>query len=146
MAEAYTYHEETLQKTPELFGSSVRNRVLEGGFLTAADYINAQRARSVVNAQIRANFGRVDLFVMPTMNRPAATFQGYDPVADRITSYTNPFNLTGLPAISLPCGFTRAGIPIGLQIAGRPFDEATVLRAAYAYEQATDWHTRRPAL
>ena len=57
-----------------------------------------------------------------------------------------PFNLTGLPAISVPCGLTRAGLPIGLQIAGQPFDEATVLRVAHAYEQHTDWHRRHPAL
>ncbi|HEY7293815.1 MAG TPA: amidase family protein, partial [Dehalococcoidia bacterium] len=61
-----------------------------------------------------------------------------------MTRCTAPFNATHLPALSLPCGFTRAGLPIGLQIAGRPFDEATVLRAGHAYEQATDWHTRRP--
>jgi aspartyl-tRNA(Asn)/glutamyl-tRNA(Gln) amidotransferase subunit A len=57
---------------------------------------------------------------------------------------TAPFNATGLPALSLPCGFTRAGLPVGLQIAGRPFDEVTVLRAGHAYEQATGWHEKRP--
>ena len=62
-----------------------------------------------------------------------------------MTRCTLPFNVTGLPALSLPCGFTRTDLPIGLQIAGRPFDEATVLRAGHAYEQATEWHTRRPA-
>ena len=61
-------------------------------------------------------------------------------------NYSRPFNLTGQPAVSLPCGFSTGGLPIGLQIAGRPFDEATVLRVAYAYEQATDWHTRSPEL
>jgi aspartyl-tRNA(Asn)/glutamyl-tRNA(Gln) amidotransferase subunit A len=59
---------------------------------------------------------------------------------------TAPFNIAGLPALSLPCGFTSGGMPIGLQIVGRPFDEATVLRVGHAYEQATDWHRRRPHL
>jgi Asp-tRNA(Asn)/Glu-tRNA(Gln) amidotransferase A subunit family amidase len=61
-----------------------------------------------------------------------------------LTQYTRPYNITGSPAIALPCGFSDAGLPISLQLAGRPFDELTVLRAAHAYEQATDWHTRRP--
>jgi len=63
-----------------------------------------------------------------------------------LTQYTRPFNLNGFPAITLPCGFSEDGLPIGLQIAGRPFDEATVLRAAHAYEQSTEWHRRRPPL
>lgn len=147
VAEAYAYHEPVLQTKRELFGSSVRKRVLEGAFLSAADYVNAQRARAALNTQIRANFQQVDLFVHPTSARPASTFEGYDPrEADRVPSYTNPYNLTGLPAISIPCGFTRAGLPIGLQIAGRPFDEAMVLAVAHAYEQATEWHTKRPVL
>jgi aspartyl-tRNA(Asn)/glutamyl-tRNA(Gln) amidotransferase subunit A len=146
VAEAYTYHEADLQTKRELFGSSVRNRVLEGAFLSAADYINAMRARATLNAQIRAHFQDVDLFVMPANRGPAPAFEGYDSSTDRIPSFTNPFNLTGMPAIVLPCGFSRSGLPIGLQIAGRPFDETTVLAAAHAYEQATEWHTRRPVL
>ena len=61
-----------------------------------------------------------------------------------LTQFTRPYNITGSPAISIPCGFSEAGLPIGLQLAGKPFDEVTVLRAAHAYEQATDWHRRRP--
>jgi len=147
VAEAYAYHEPDLQTKRELFGSSVRKRVLEGAFLSAADYINAQRARTALNDQIRGNFNQVDLFVHPTSPRTASKFEGYDPrEADRLPSYTNPYNLTGLPAMSLPCGFTQGRLPIGLQIAGRPFDEATVFAAAHAYEQATEWHTRRPPI
>ena len=63
-----------------------------------------------------------------------------------LTQYTRPYNITGFPAISLPCGFSDVGLPIGLQLAGRPFDELTVLRAAHAYEQVTDWHRRRPPI
>jgi aspartyl-tRNA(Asn)/glutamyl-tRNA(Gln) amidotransferase subunit A len=63
-----------------------------------------------------------------------------------LTQYTRPYNITGFPAISVPCGFSSEGMPIGLQLAGRPFDEETVLRAAHAYEQATEWHGRRPPI
>ena len=63
-----------------------------------------------------------------------------------LTQYTRPYNITGFPAISVPCGFSAEGMPIGLQLAGRPFDEETVLRAAHAYEQSTEWHSRRPPL
>jgi aspartyl-tRNA(Asn)/glutamyl-tRNA(Gln) amidotransferase subunit A len=67
-------------------------------------------------------------------------------VTAALTQYTRPFNINGFPAITVPCGYSDQGLPIGLQLGGRPFDELTVLRAAHAYEQATDWHTRRPQI
>ena len=147
VAEAYAYHEKTLQSTPEKFGSSVRRRMLEGAFLSAADYIQAQRARTVLNEQIRANFARVDVFATPAAPRPPEAFESMDPNEQNLRpSFTNPFNLTGLPAISVPCGFTQSGLPIGLQIAAQPFEEALTFRIAYSYEQATDWHKRQPSL
>src|SRR5262244_2274441 len=103
IAEAYAYHEKTLQSTPEKFGSSVRRRMLEGAFLSAADYITAQRARTVLNEQIRANFSAVDIFVTPSAPRPPDAFETMDPNEQNLRpSFTNPFNITGLPAISLP--------------------------------------------
>jgi aspartyl-tRNA(Asn)/glutamyl-tRNA(Gln) amidotransferase subunit A len=147
VCEAYAYHEKTLQATPMKFGSSVRRRMLEGAFLSAADYITAQRARSVLNDQIRANFSRVDVFAVPGAARPPEAFDGMDPNEQNFRpNFTNPFNLTGLPAISVPCGFTLGNLPVGLQIAARPFEEATCFCVAYAYEQATEWHSRRPVL
>jgi aspartyl-tRNA(Asn)/glutamyl-tRNA(Gln) amidotransferase subunit A len=147
IAEAYTYHEKDLQKRREDYGAGVRERVLEGAFISAADYINAQRARSVITEQVRTILRDVDAIVSPSAPRPAQTFEEFDPAAaNRRPSYTNPYNLAGLPAISVPCGFSSGGLPLGLQIAGRAFDEATVLRIAAAYEQATDWHTRHPSL
>ena len=147
IAEAYAYHEKTLQNTPEKFGSSVRRRMLEGAFLSAADYIQAQRARAVLNEQIRANFARVDVFATPSAPRPPEAFEGMDPNEQNLRpSFTNPFNLTGLPAISVPCGFTQGGLPVGLQIVAQPFEESLALRIAYTYEQATEWHRRRPVL
>ena len=147
VCEAYAYHEQRLQEAPERYGTSVRRRILEGAFLTAADYIQAQRARVALNEAIRVNFDRVDVFVAPTMARPPETFAALDPdEANRRPNFTNPFNLTGLPAISIPCGFTRNGLPAGLQIGGRAFEEARVLGIAHAYEQATPWHERRPSI
>lgn len=145
IAEGYAYHEKRLQKAPEKFGSSVRRRMLEGAFLSAADYITALRARTVLNMQICANFSRVDLFATPTAPCPPEAFDTLDPNEQNLRpSFTNPFNLTGLPAISLPCGFTKNNLPIGLQIVAQPFEESTVFRVAYAYEQETEWHKRRP--
>jgi len=147
VCEAYAYHEKTLQTTPMKFGTSVRRRMLEGAFLSAADYITAQRARSVLNDQIRANFSRVDVFAVPGAARPPEAFESVDPNEQNLRpNFTNPFNLTGLPAIAVPCGFTPGNLPVGLQIAARPFEEGTCFRVAYAYEQATEWHKKRPAL
>jgi aspartyl-tRNA(Asn)/glutamyl-tRNA(Gln) amidotransferase subunit A len=147
VAEAYAYHEKTFQSTPDKFGSSVRRRMLEGAFLSAADYIQAQRARTALNEQIRANFSRVDVFVTPAAPRPPEAFEGMDPNEQNLRpSFTNPFNLTGLPAISVPCGFTDGNLPAGLQIVAQPFEEATCFRVAYAYEQVTEWHKKRPRL
>src|ERR1044071_1875592 len=147
LCEAYAYHEKSYQDAPTKFGSAVRRRMLEGACLSAADYLAAQRARSVLNKRIRVNFDRVDVFAVPTVARPPDAFDTLDPNEQNLRpSFTHPFNLTGLPAISLPCGFTPDHLPVGLQIAARPFEESTALRAAHAYKQATDWHRRRPAL
>jgi aspartyl-tRNA(Asn)/glutamyl-tRNA(Gln) amidotransferase subunit A len=147
IAEAYAYHEKTYQTTPRKFGSAVRRRMLEGAFLSAADYIAALRARAALTEQILANFLRVDVFAMPTVPRPPDAFATLDPNEQNLRpNFTNPFNLSGLPAISVPCGFTEEKLPVGLQIVAPSFDEATCFRVAYAYEQATDWHTMRPPI
>jgi aspartyl-tRNA(Asn)/glutamyl-tRNA(Gln) amidotransferase subunit A len=147
VCEAYAYHEKPLQEVPEKFGSSVRRRMLEGAFLSAADYITAQRARFVLNEQIRQNFSRVDVFASPSAPRPPDAFATLDPNEQNLRpSFTNPFNLSGLPAISVPCGFTKENLPAGLQIVARSFDEVTAFRVAHSYEQATNWHKQRPVL
>jgi Asp-tRNA(Asn)/Glu-tRNA(Gln) amidotransferase A subunit family amidase len=87
----------------------------------------------------------VDVLVTPTTPGPAPSFDTVlTPEFPFARSNMAPFNMTGLPALAVPCGFTTGGLPLSLQIAGRPFDEATVLRVGHAYEQATDWHRRRP--
>ncbi len=147
VAEGYAYHEKRLREAPDKFGSSVRTRLLEGAFLSAADYITALRIRTVLNEQICTNFSRVDVFATPTAPRPPDAFETLDPNEQNLRpNFTNPFNLTGLPAISLPCGFTKNALPVGLQIIAPAFQESTAFRVAYAYEQATEWRERRPKL
>jgi aspartyl-tRNA(Asn)/glutamyl-tRNA(Gln) amidotransferase subunit A len=147
VCEAYAYHEKTMREAPLKFGSSVRRRILEGAFLSAADYLTAQRARAVLNEQIRINFSQVDIFAVPGAARRPEPFEGMDPNEQNLRpSFTNPFNLTGLPAISVPCGFTAENLPVGIQFVAPAFQEAICFRVAYAYEQATEWHKRRPTI
>ncbi|HLY67929.1 MAG TPA: amidase, partial [Chloroflexota bacterium] len=146
IAEAYAYHEANLKSRPQDYGA-VRDRFREGSLISAADYIQAQRARTAISQQVGEILREVDAIVTPAGARVAASYADYDPETSfRTPSFTNVYNLTGLPAISVPSGFSSAKLPIGLQIAGRAFDETTVLRLAHTYEQATDWHTQAPLL
>lgn len=146
-AEAFAYHEPILRTHPELFGRSVRNRFREGAFISAADYLAAQRARTVLRSHAREILGRVDAIVSPTCARPPELLAGFDPDSRfKEPSFVNPYNILGIPALSVPCGFSPLGLPIGLQIAAGPFEEALVLRIARAYERVTPWHERHPAL
>ena len=147
LSEAFTYHQANLISQPQNFGEIVRTRFYLGGLFTAGDYVQAQRARSRIKREFAETLQRVDVVAMPTSVSPAFTFQGVDPLAmAEKPSFTGPFNQTGMPAISVPCGFNEAGLPLGLQIAGKPFDEATVLRVAYAYQQHARWYEKRPPL
>ena len=152
MSEAAAYHRGLLVKDGDKVYSPVRLRLEAGLFISAADYLRAQQGRSLFNNQIRQLLEEVDLLAGPTEPVTAPKLMatrvqaGEQSVATvpALTQYTRPFNITGSPTISIPCGFSDAGLPIGLQLAGRPFEELTVLQAAYAYEQATEWHLRRP--
>jgi len=154
MAEAAACHRELLAREGDKLYPPVRLRLEAGLFITAVDYLKAQQARSVFNREARHLLQEVDLLVGPTepVTAPpilAETVQaGNQSISTTaaLTQYTRPYNITAFPAITVPCGFSRAGLPIGLQLAGQPFDELTVLRAAHAYEQATSWHTRRPPI
>ena len=147
LGEAFAYHRKNLQSQPENFGEIVRMRFYLGGLFSAGDYVQAQRARSRVKREMAQTLQKVDVLATPTSFRPAATLKEFDPIALMMNpSFTAPFNEAGLPAISIPCGFNDAGLPIGLQIAGRPFDEPTVLRVAEAYEQHARWSDIRPSL
>lgn len=152
-AEAYEIHARTIQAHSQDYGADVRTRLLLGACVQAAQYLKAQRFRALLRQEMLDLLGRVDALVTPTtvlaasrIDQLAVTIGDKEfPVAAHIARATRPFNMTGLPAISVPCGFTPDGLPIGLQIVGRPFEEATVLHLAYAYEQSTAWHKQRPA-
>ena len=147
VSEAYAYHEPNLKSRPADFGEIVRARFRIGGLLSASDYLQAQRVRSWARRDFAAALQKVDLLATPTMTQPAPAFEGYDPLATvRGRSFTAPFNVTGLPAISVPCGFTDAGLPVGMQLAGKPFDEPGIIQAAYAYQQQAGWRDLRPPL
>ncbi|MGQ4809879.1 Glutamyl-tRNA(Gln) amidotransferase subunit A [Candidatus Entotheonellaceae bacterium PAL068K] len=147
LSEAFAYHASHLRRNPQAFGDMVRARFRIGGLFSAADYVQAQRLRTVLTRQCAEVLQQVDVLVSPTMSAPPPRFAGTDPLAS-VTglSFTGPYNLTGMPAISVPCGFTTAGLPIGLQIAGKPFDEPTLLRVAYTYQQHARWFEKRPRL
>ena len=144
-SEAFAYHERDLRERPELYGDLLRERLMSGGLYTGAEYVQAMRLRERLRHEMLDVLRTVDLLATPTSPKPAPTFATmWDTSLGFPRSNTPPFNLSGLPALALPCGFAAAGLPLSLQLAGRPFDEATVLRAGHAYQQATDWHRRRP--
>jgi aspartyl-tRNA(Asn)/glutamyl-tRNA(Gln) amidotransferase subunit A len=135
------------------FGAEVKRRIMLGTYALSAGYHDAyygkaQSVRTLVRREFAAAFTRVDLIVAPTTPNVAFKHgEKEDPLSMYLNDvFTIPGNLSGIPGVSVPCGFSTAGLPIGLQILGRPLDEARVLRAAYAYEQATDWRARRPEL
>jgi aspartyl-tRNA(Asn)/glutamyl-tRNA(Gln) amidotransferase subunit A len=145
MAEAYAYHESDIREHPELYGDVLRERILAGALVTASEYTQAQRIRSEICRETAEVMKTVDVLASPTALKPATPFaQAFDPEFAFPKSNMAPFNLTGLPTLALPCGFSSSGLPVSFQLSGRPFEESTVLRAGHAYEQATTWHTRRP--
>jgi aspartyl-tRNA(Asn)/glutamyl-tRNA(Gln) amidotransferase subunit A len=146
-AEAAAYHEENRRARPEAISEAVRAPLELGAALSAVDYIQAQRVRRCLAENVARAMAPFAAVLSPAVPVPATPLDD-TPKAQGALRFRNtvPFNVTGLPAISVPCGFTGAGMPIGLQIAGRAFDEAGVLRVARAYEKATDWHARRPEI
>jgi aspartyl-tRNA(Asn)/glutamyl-tRNA(Gln) amidotransferase subunit A len=124
-----------------------RTRLLPGAFLSASDYIRAQQVRTLLAREFAAAIATVDAAIcVSSLEMPCAI----DDEAEVDRTYDRqartPFNLTGSPAISVPMGFSQSGLPIGLQVVGRAFDEAMVYRVAQSYENATEWHLRRPVL
>ena len=152
MSEATAYHRDLLEKDGHQIYEPVRQRLEAGLFISAAEYLRAQQARTIFDNQGRSLLDDVDLLAGPTEPVTAPRIMASKVMAGEqevgvvgaLTQYTRPYNINGFPAISVPCGFSDENMPIGLQLAGKPFDELTVLRAAHAYEQTTDWHTRRP--
>ena len=138
----------------DLYSETVRTRLIQGQTVSAVDYLRTQYERRVFSSSLRAIMQRVDAIVLPTLPIPAPSLAqvAQDIEIDGITEnatvallrLTMPFNLAGLPTVSFPCGFSAEGLPVGIQVAGKPFEEATVLRVAHAYQQLTDWHRREP--
>lgn len=152
LTEAAEIHEPFLKTRLADYSPDVRAGFLTGQLILGKHYIKAQRLRSLIRQEMAAALQRVDALITPTVPIPAPRIgqttidigQEHLETLWALSRLTRPANLTGFPAISVPCGFTQDGLPIGLQLTGRPFAEASILQIAYAYEQSTTWHQRRP--
>jgi aspartyl-tRNA(Asn)/glutamyl-tRNA(Gln) amidotransferase subunit A len=152
-SESAVIHERLARERPHELQPAVRARLEVGFHISAHDYLQASRLRAQLTRQfVRDVFADVDLLITPTLPEPAPAYAdakagSVDEVVRRMGRYsrlTRPFNALGLPALTVPCGYSSDGLPLGLQIVGRPFAEATVLRLGEAYQRATAWHQRRP--
>ena len=145
LSEAFAYHEQDLRLHPELYGEMLRERLLTGALVAGPEYVQAQRVRMEICADVAEVMKTVDVLATPTTPKTAPTFKTmYDPELAFPRTNMPPFNLTGQPTLALPCGLSASGLPLSLQLSGRAFEETTVLRLGHAYQRATDWHTRRP--
>jgi aspartyl-tRNA(Asn)/glutamyl-tRNA(Gln) amidotransferase subunit A len=136
----------------EGFGDEVKRRIMLGTYVLSsgyydAYYLKAQKVRTLMKNDFEKAFSSCDLLATPVS--PTAAFKVGEKLDDPLQMYlsdifTISVNLAGVPAISVPCGFTSKGLPVGLQLIGRHFDEGTILKAAYAYERSTDWHGKQP--
>jgi aspartyl-tRNA(Asn)/glutamyl-tRNA(Gln) amidotransferase subunit A len=151
--EALAYHADLLRARASEYDPDVARRLRVGAFVSGLHYVRGQQVRALVRADVDAALARRDVLLAPSTpivapaldERQVTLGDGPADVRAALLRFTRPFNLSGHPACSLPCGFSAGGLPIGLQIVGRPFDEATVLRAADAFQRLTDFHQRRPA-
>lgn len=147
VVEGATYHAAHLRERPECFSPQCKADLELGHFYKATDYLQAQRLRHHLMRETARIMAPLDALIMPTAPITATPIEG-NPADHPVYRVRNtiPFNFLSLPAISVPCGFSKEGLPIGLQIVGKAFDEAGILQIAHAYEQATDWHQRHPTL
>jgi aspartyl-tRNA(Asn)/glutamyl-tRNA(Gln) amidotransferase subunit A len=146
LAEAYALHEKDFQERPQDFGHHMFARIGLGAFLTAADYVEAMRQRRELAVEFARALAGIDVAVSANATGPAPRIDAIPTYSTfERPSYTGPYNLTGSPALSVPIGF-EDGLPLAFQIAGKPFDEAGVMRVGHAFEQATPFHRQRPPL
>jgi aspartyl-tRNA(Asn)/glutamyl-tRNA(Gln) amidotransferase subunit A len=151
-AESMAYHGPMLRRHGAAYGADVRTRLLAGQYVLATQYVNAQRVRQVIRAELDAALQGIDALLLPTTPIPAPRIEEREATVDGITQdvrawltrCTRPFNLTGHPVLSLPCGLTPAGLPVGLQLVGRMFDEATLFRIGAVYEAMSPMRDLRP--
>jgi aspartyl-tRNA(Asn)/glutamyl-tRNA(Gln) amidotransferase subunit A len=148
VADGAAFHRERLAEHPDRFGADVRQRLETGAAMTSGEYALARRMQAESRRRFERFFEEFDILLLPTTPVPAPPIEGTQAVeaARQLTRFTAPFNLTGLPALSVPCGCTGEGLPIGLQIVSRHWGEVKVLQAGHAFERATGWHDRRPDL
>jgi aspartyl-tRNA(Asn)/glutamyl-tRNA(Gln) amidotransferase subunit A len=152
-SEALAYHADWIRSRAQDYQPDVRERLRVGAFVSGVHYVRAQQVRALVSREVDEALARRDVLLAPATPIPATVLgerettlgDGTSDVRSALIRLTRPFNFSGHPACAAPCGFTGSGLPIGLQVVGRPFDEATVLRVVDAYQRLTDWHTRRPA-
>jgi aspartyl-tRNA(Asn)/glutamyl-tRNA(Gln) amidotransferase subunit A len=143
--EALAYHSKWLAESPDKYQPGTRQALLNAKTADAAQYVLAVREVEQSRRDIVKTFSAVDVLITPTMKTPAPPLEGGGPPGGGGNNNAV-FDIFGLPTISVPCGFSRLGLPIGLSISGAPWAESTVLALAHAYQQSTEWHTRRPAL
>jgi len=138
----------------EGFGDEVKRRIMLGTYALSAGYydayyLKAQRVRTLIKKDFEDAFEKVDVIMTPTSPEPPFKIgeKSDDPLKMYLSDiFTIPCNLGGLPGISIPCGFSSSGLPIGVQLLGKPFDEGSILRVAHAYEQHTNWRKKRPPI
>ena len=146
-SEQYAIHEAELCTRTNEFGADFLGRALPAILYNSSDYVQAQRERRAMLADMAPIYAKYDVLLAPTAAGPAPRLDAWRTIRFwQHASLTTPFNVTGGPALAQCMGFTAAGLPLSLQVVGRPFDEETVLRAAHAYETATGWRRRRPEL
>jgi aspartyl-tRNA(Asn)/glutamyl-tRNA(Gln) amidotransferase subunit A len=146
-SEAFAVHEKWMRERPQEYGAGTRERILAGAFVRAADYVNATRVRRQMADAFHALFADVDVAITASSMDPACRMD--DPRALEYTSPRNArtaFNVTGSPALVVPIGYTQTGLPLSMQIVGKPFTEALIYRVAHTYETVTDWTQRHPML
>jgi aspartyl-tRNA(Asn)/glutamyl-tRNA(Gln) amidotransferase subunit A len=147
LSEAYAIHESSLRARWRDYGNVLRARLALGATFTAADYIQAQRRRRALCAEVADAMRDFDLLLtaaMPMEARPIERVTKWGGI--EAAGLTDPFNITGQPAVAVCAGFGEGELPVSVQLAGRPFEDATALRAAHAFERATEWRGRRPAV
>ena len=150
--EAAAYHQQWMEERQGDYDPQVLRRLQNSVNTLAVDYIDAKRRKALFTEQYNHVMSGLDVLISPTepitapkLGEDTVVINGEEkPTLNQLVLLNRPFNLTGMPSISVPCGFDEQGLPVGLQIAGKLYDEAMVLKVAYAYEQATTWHERRP--
>jgi aspartyl-tRNA(Asn)/glutamyl-tRNA(Gln) amidotransferase subunit A len=147
-ADGAAFHKERMKEHIDWFGADVRQRLELGAGYTSTEYALARRTQTEVKRRCELLFDEYDVLILPTTPITAPVLEGENALerARMLTRFTSPFNLTGLPALSVPCGFSRENLPIGLQIVSRAWNESGVLRAGFNYQQATEWHKMKPKI